>query len=327
MSQNPYNPYGANPNDPGANPGTSYGSNPNDQYTPTYPSSPPPPPGVNLNPYDPYAPTVPASGLNPTFNAYPPPPPLPPVLPPKPRGGLSGKILLLGALALLIVLGGIIFAIVSVPNQNAAQTAKANATATAQANSSATAVASTYPFSANLKLNDPLVDNSRGNGWETNNSCKFSGSAYHVSESQQNTYTPCTALNTKFSNFTFQVEMTIIKGDIGGLIFRADVTNAKFYRLIVNQDQSYILLVAVDTTGTNVRGLKSDTSQLINQGLDQTNLVAIVARGDSISFYVNKQLVTTVTDSTYSQGQIGVVAQDLTNPTEVVYSNAKVWQL
>jgi hypothetical protein len=43
--------------------------------------------------------------------------------------------------------------------------------------------------------------------------------------------------------------------------------------------------------------------------------------------YVNKQYLASVTDSTYSMGQIGVTAEDLTNSTEVVFSNAKVWKL
>jgi hypothetical protein len=59
-------------------------------------------------------------------------------------------------------------------------------------------------------------------------------------------------------------------------------------------------------------------------------LVAVVARGNTLELYVNKQLVVRVIDNTYDRGQIGVVASPFSNqghPTEVVYSNVKVWKL
>jgi len=55
------------------------------------------------------------------------------------------------------------------------------------------------------------------------------------------------------------------------------------------------------------------------------NLIAVVAKGNSITLYVNGQNIGSVSDSTYSQGEIGVAADDVSNPTEVVFSNAKVW--
>ena len=89
--------------------------------------------------------------------------------------------MLVVGLVLLIVLGGVIFGVV-IPSQNA-QTNNAHATATAQAhlnataqantlatavsgtatanaNATATVIASHYPFSSTLVLDDPLYDNS-----------------------------------------------------------------------------------------------------------------------------------------------------------------------
>jgi len=46
--------------------------------------------------------------------------------------------------------------------------------------------------------------------------------------------------------------------------------------------------------------------------------------------YVNHQLIDKVTDSTYTSGRIGFDADTLAtngHPTEVVFSNAKVWTL
>mgnify|MGYP001168850598 CR=1 FL=1 len=328
-----YGPYGnpyAPPPPPGAGPGAGPYANP---PTPMPPSS-----GPNL--YNPYDPTVlsqpPNSGVG--YPAYPlPPTPLPT---PQPKRGRGMTIAILVIVVILIV-GGSIFGVVA--NTNNQATMHANATATTQANVQATAhsqataaaIANTYPFSNKLALNDPLADNSKGVNWDTSQSsgCAFSGSAYHVTDSSKNTYNACAANKTDYSNFTFEVEMMIKQGDSnadGGLIFRADSANNKFYRLYVDQQGGYGLLVSVDTTGTggNARNLKDGTAPQFNTGLGQTNTLGIVARGDQIALYINHQLVATITDSTYTHGQIGVTAATLSgSETEVIYTNAKVWQL
>jgi hypothetical protein len=51
-----------------------------------------------------------------------------------------------------------------------------------------------------------------------------------------------------------------------------------------------------------------------------------VANGSNISLYVNNQQIDNVSDSTFSQGEIGVAASN-NNLTEVVFTNAKVWTL
>ncbi len=80
----------------------------------------------------------------------------------------------------------------------------------------------------------------------------------------------------------------------------------------------------------SVKVLTSGTSLAINQRLNESNLVAVVAQGTNIRVYVNHQLLASVSDSTYSHGQIGVEADPSGSnghPTEVVYTNAKVWTL
>lgn len=346
-----YGPYG-NPYAPPPPPSTG----PNPYTNPPTPM----PPNTGPNPYDAYAPTVmsqnqpsspgysqPSSPSYPMYNSQPAgmdmtPPPGAPGMQPQKRG--RGGIIIAAVIALVVIVGGSIFGVVAYNNNqatlhaNATATAIANvnahATATAQVYASATAVASTYPFSNNLVLSDPLVDNSKGVNWDNNqgNGCFFSGSAYHVTDSQTNTYNTCAASKTDYSDFTVQVEMVIKQGGAnagGGLIFRADNANSKYYRLYIDQQGNYGLLVSVDTTGTNgnARSLKEGTASQFSTGLGQTNTISIVARGDQISFYINQQLVTTIADSTYSHGQIGVTADTLSGKTEVVYNNLKVWKL
>ncbi len=60
-------------------------------------------------------------------------------------------------------------------------------------------------------------------------------------------------------------------------------------------------------------------------GHDQSNTIGAVANNNLIAVYVNHQLITSITDNNYSEGQIGVFADNDTHSTEVTFSNAKVW--
>jgi hypothetical protein len=250
--------------------------------------------------------------------------------------------LIIGIVALVLILAcvGTFAALYQVGKQTldaqataTAQTqAKLNATATAGAIATATQVASVYPFSNNLVLDDPLKDNSKGYKWDevTNQNggaCKFEGQAYHATQSQGGYFNPCYAAKTNFSNFTYQVQMTITQGDAGGLIFRADSQNTKLYYLRMTESGSFSLFLYVDNIPSHTRTLAHDTASNFNSGFNQTNLIGVVANGDAISIFVNSQQITRVTDSTYSSGQIAVLAESFGKPTEVVYSNAKVWAL
>jgi len=57
------------------------------------------------------------------------------------------------------------------------------------------------------------------------------------------------------------------------------------------------------------------------------NVLAAVANGSQIGLYVNNALIGNVTDSTYASGQLGLVAGDMGNTTDVAFSDAKAWKL
>jgi serine/threonine protein kinase len=178
-------------------------------------------------------------------------------------------------------------------------------------------------------LEDPLVDNSHGYGWDEiptvteGGTCSFIDKAYHATIDQNNTFYRCTARNTIFGNFAYQVQMVIQKGDEGGVIFRFDRALVTFYYFHISTDSAYRL--DIDNQQGFVRTLSEGTSPAIKIGHNQTNMITVIAQGSSIVLYVNEQYVTSVTDSTYSRGSIGVVAQDDFAPTNVAFTNAKVW--
>jgi eukaryotic-like serine/threonine-protein kinase len=281
---------------------------------------------------------------------------MPPPPPSQRRGNRTGLIAGAVLLVLAVVVGGVVAVLLRsgsqgsstsatpaiVPAQvtataqaHATATANSALTATAQANATATAsviAANPNPYGGgSLALNDPLSDASKGYAWDvgthTNGTCAFTGGAYHSSTPNTQYFYVCAAEATDFSNFAFEVQLNILKGDCGGLIFRADSNSGKLYFFEVCQDGTYHFSRYMDYTGNNVKDLAGGSSAAIMTGLNQSNVLAIVAQGSTLTLYVNKQKIASASDSTYGHGQIGLFADAFNHPTEVAFSNAKVWTL
>lgn len=219
---------------------------------------------------------------------------------------------------------------------NQAETQATNtavAQATNQARATETALNSIYTqaTSGTPAMNDPLVQQDT-NQWELDNKtggggCAFSNGSYHASMPQAGFFAPCYAQNSNFNNFAYQVQMTILKGDRGGLIFRSDGSN-KFYLFRVDQNGAYNLFLYTNNNSNSTKNLLEGTAPaIIHTGLNASNTIAVVVKGSTIYLYVNQKYLASTTDSTYSSGSIAVFAEDHTNATEVAFSNLQVWQL
>ncbi len=212
-------------------------------------------------------------------------------------------------------------------------TSTAVAQATNQAKATATALEGTYTqaTSGSPTIDDPLAQQD-SNAWEVDNKtggggCAFSNGSYHASMPQAGFFAPCYAQNSNFNNFAFQVQMTILKGDRGGLIFRSD-GSSKFYLFRVGQNGEYDLFLYTGSNANSTKNLLTGTAtNIIHTGLNTPNKIAVIAKGSNISLYINQRYVASVNEATYSSGSIGVFAEDNTHPTEVTFSNLQVWQL
>src|SRR6266849_1050111 len=227
-------------------------------------------------------------------------------------------------------------------NALATSMAEANATATAQASAAAATTATATALQAILGqatggtpvLSDPLTSPSNNN-WDQlpasssaqNGSCAYTGGQYHSAMPQKGFFQPCFAEAPTFGNFAFQVQMTITQGEEGGIIFRADPVNSKFYLFRISQSGAYDLYLYVDNQGTHAKNLLSNSSTLIKQGQNQTNTMTVVARGSNIFFYINGQYLDSVSNNTFGSGKIGVFGESNTNSTDIAFSNVQVWQL
>ena len=226
-----------------------------------------------------------------------------------------------------------------------------NATATAQTIQGAQATASTDGATATATtlstlltqatgktpaLNDNLTDNSGSGRWDqgttintsvASTGCAFKNSTYHVSEAQQGFLQPCIAENTDFSNFVYQVQVTLDQGDLAqeGMLFQVDSTNKDYYFFSIGSDGSYAL--ALYNSGNQVTNLSSSVSPAITTGLGQSNQLSVLAKNGSYYLYANGQYLTTVTNTGLSSGKIGLAVVDQNTPADAEFSNAQIWKL
>src|SRR5260370_21315281 len=199
---------------------------------------------------------------------------------------------------------------------------------TGQARHTVSAVQNPYPpHTGNLVFNDRLKDNSRGYRWDVGpvgngGSCAFTGGSYHVGASILGKFLACNAEAVTFANLTYEVQMTILKGDRGGMFFRQVGIQGPYYYFSIKIDGSY------EFDSFNVKTLnvlQRGTSPAVKTGLNQPNLLAVVTQGTSMDMFVNGQSIVHINDSSSSNGLIGLHADARHQPAEVAFNNAKVW--
>ncbi len=316
---------GATPYD--ATVASSYNTPPPPAYDPTLPAG-----SYNASPSTAYG-SQPYSAPPPPQYGAPPPPQYTFPQPPPPAGRSQGKrigIIVGVGLLLLILLGAGLFALLRSGSNNTSVSSTPTPVvhATTQATPTANSAQNPYPpNSGTLVLNDPLTDNSKGYKWDESSfsgtdSCGFTGGAYHIVEKTGLICIP-EAKDLVLSNFAFEANIKIVKGDNGGIGFRINQVNKTFYNFDITTSGSYVLQAYTGKYST----LSQGTNSVINKGLNQSNLVAVVANGDLITIYVNNQIIDSVHDKTFSQGQIGVLSFGDNGPTDVIASNARAWKL
>ncbi len=276
--------------------------------------------------------------------------PLPEATPPTSRPSvlrLPPRLWLISGAALLVVLlvvGSLISIVThlggssSGTSGNVGQSATTTAIA-ANANATALAMASTpqglymLVMQRQPTLSDTLADQ-HNNQWDVNSSqagsCAFTGGAYHASITVANQHTACMSRKADFKNFAYQAQVTLINGDAGGLIFRSDSAVSTFYRFAIDSTGAYRLFSCKGCTGNQNAGTVLAFGDLGIKA-NQPNTLTVIAINNTINLYVNGQFVKGVTDATSSAGELGVYAgtfvQAFMHPTEVAFSNVKVWVL
>ena len=180
----------------------------------------------------------------------------------------------------------------------------------------------------NPSLNDPLNDKSRST-WlgsqGSSYSCAFAGGAYHVRLAKANSYLGCLAPNITLHNFAFQVEVNIVKGDVGGIIFRSNYAKSNFYTLRVAAGNPNAFCSFTLYGNNTVKDVQNTIAQA---NLQQFTLLTVISYENVFYFYLNRNFVMKSQDSTLSTGAIGMyAANSSSSTTEVMFRNARAWKL
>jgi serine/threonine protein kinase len=276
--------------------------------------------------------------------------PLPPqavLTPPRPKYSLALVALLIIMVALLVLGGGgwLVYSTQIAPvhqqataiaqNQTATVVQQAteahlpaNLTATAQAGTTATAIAANPdpypPHSAKIALIDPLTKAYLWQNYKASDlTCQYQSGSYHITETK-NFVNGCAASTPEYSDFTLEVQMTILQGYCGGLTFRGDTSLKNLYDFEICTGRKYFLGVYQNSQVTK-RLINNKTSSAIHIGLNQVNTLAVVVTGSKIDLYVNNQKIDSATDTTYTRGRFFLVVENTTDRTEASFSNMRLW--
>jgi eukaryotic-like serine/threonine-protein kinase len=207
-------------------------------------------------------------------------------------------------------------------------------TPSGKATTSAIPYPSYLPGKGTLALNDPMKDDSKGYSWNPPNYryCNFQGNALHVHVFGDKTdsahFHPCIGKTPIFSDFAYQINMTIEKGDCGGVVFRSN--DPLLYYFYICQNGHYGLVRYKDNYDSSKNlVLREAFSPQIKVGLSQTNMITVLVRGHYFYLYVNATQIDSAYDTSYNKGKIGVLAKafNIYRPTEVAFSDATVWTL
>jgi|SRR5579859_4272114 len=210
-------------------------------------------------------------------------------------------------------------------------TRTATGTATSTVSPTNTAIPDNYTspggtISMNDSLQQPDSQWSNMSFTSLGGQCQFANTSYQITATNPNYFIYCPD-HTPFTNFVFEVQMTITQGDCGGVVFR-DTKGILGYSYLfeVCQDGTYSL--GLFHNNDNPQALiPSQSSAAIHKGYYQINTIAVVANGPQLTLYVNYQNVGQRSDSTYNGGEVGVVAFPVSQSTGVIYQDAKVWSL
>ncbi|GHO57453.1 hypothetical protein [Ktedonobacter robiniae] len=157
-----------------------------------------------------------------------------------------------------------------------------------------------------------------------NVSCRYKDNGYHVTINNTNHYYYCSDTDVH-TNFAVQVDVTILSGYAGGIVLRINTLDPSYYAFFIGQDGSYKIMKRNGDHSSYIGQNAYDSS--IETGYNQKNVVMIIAQGSQLYFYANGQFLTSITDSDYTKGALGLAAFEQELITDVSYSNIKIWNL
>jgi serine/threonine protein kinase len=212
----------------------------------------------------------------------------------------------------------------------AVRTATAQAQVTATANAIQTVTAGTVLYEDALNsASNPATQQA---DWDQTENCAFRGDGYHVSIGTffgRGQAKGCREAGKSFTDATISVDMKILSGIRGGVFFRVDTDALNTYRgylFEVDPQGKYRISQSDNFTTGSITLKEGRIKSDFKRGLNVKNRLLISARGGDLTFFVNNVSVDTLRDSTFSSGNIALLAASADDGPngETVYSNLKV---
>ena len=244
-------------------------------------------------------------------------------------------LLVMVSLNLLLLLSGVFFSRLS----TLSSTAPHSSCQTPSSSESATAIYA--QVMCHPALFTSALDQQDGLQWDENKQCSFQQGSYHVLLPATTYVAQCFAHVSPFGpNFALQVDITVLKGYSGGLVFRAVTFSPNWEN--VNSSR-----VPIDIWGqynfylgsTNVACHLSNNSSnpyychppngTINYGLEVTNTMMVIALGPQVYLYVNGHFIDQAQAPASSPltGLLGVFANGYHSTADVSFRHIKIWKM
>jgi hypothetical protein len=243
-------------------------------------------------------------------------------------------------LALLVVFGSGVFILYTTNTHQAELSVQATTVVNTLLANQAQATMTNSPqfLYTRLTKNPPTINQSLASpteGWNNNtqksSSCTFSGGAYHdLGNLSEPTIFYCLDEKGQYSNFVFQIQMTILKGANGGIFFRADNHFSSGDEFVVSPNGIYYVGEVELTKNQQIANIQlfgHDTA--IHLDPEQPVLLTAIALGKHLFFYINKRFVQGSDESKLTTGMIGLFATNHGHPTgiDVAFKNLQIWIL
>jgi hypothetical protein len=179
-----------------------------------------------------------------------------------------------------------------------------------------------YQLATNEKaaFSDPLTHQSTydwSEGKWPDRSFNFSDGAFHIKVQEQGKFVASFAHASNLSDFALQVEMTLMEGDGGGIVFRGGEKNPHGYRFFVGRNGSD--LVYDSST------LWEDSKVIIHTSRNYS--LSVVAYKAFLFLYLNAQCVASVKNNFARSGWIGMMGVAFADHTHVTFRRLQIWDL
>lgn len=155
--------------------------------------------------------------------------------------------------------------------------------------------------------------------------CDFKNGRYHDEQIAIHFFNPCGEDDRGFGNFALQIDMTIVSGDYGGIMFRGH--DGFFYFFNIDLDGYYSFNLYNYKKSNYPQQLDTGNTSYMQASNSATNEITLIAQENMFYIYVNGHFIETVTDGSYQSGWFGLIADSYQNVTDVAFSNLRIWQL